>query len=179
VRLKEGQLKQGIDHIEQVLRRRRNVRYNQPNDFELETADSFVRTFDDITRAAFGVMLIISSVAFLVGGIGVTNIMLVAVTERTREIGIRKAIGARRRDIIWQFLTEAMTLTGIGGLLGVGVASGVALLIQKLVPQLSMDIPLWAVFFGVTGSVSVGLVFGMWPALRAARLDPIVALRYE
>jgi putative ABC transport system permease protein len=136
-------------------------------------------TFDDIVGAVFGVMLIISSIAFMVGGVGVMNIMLVAVTERTREIGIRKAIGARRGDIIWQFLTEAVTLTGVGGVAGLFFGWLMAITVSSLVPALNMVIPLWAAIFGFFGSVLVGIVFGLWPAVKAARLDPIAALRRE
>ena len=179
VRMREGRMKEGIDGIEQVLRRRRNVPLTKDNDFEIGTPDSFISTFDDIVGAVFGVMMIISSIAFMVGGVGVMNIMLVAVTERTREIGIRKAVGARRADIIWQFLTEAVTLTGVGGLAGLLFGWFLAWLVSTLVPALMMKIPLWAALVAFLGSVSVGLVFGMWPALKAAWMDPITALRHE
>lgn len=179
VRMREGRMKEGIDGIEQVLRRRRNVPLAKDNDFEIGTPDSFISTFDDIVGAVFGVMMIISSIAFMVGGVGVMNIMLVAVTERTREIGIRKAVGARRSDIVWQFLTEAVTLTGVGGLAGLLFGWFLAWLVSTLVPALMMKIPLWAALAAFLGSVSVGLVFGMWPALKAAWMDPITALRHE
>lgn len=179
VRMREGEMKEGIQGIEQVLRRRRNVSIDKDNDFEIGTPESFISTFDDIVGAVFGVMLIISSIAFMVGGVGVMNIMLVAVTERTREIGIRKAVGARRSDIIWQFLTEAVTLTGVGGLAGLLFGWLMGITVSSLVPSLKMDIPLWAGLFGFFGSVTVGLVFGLWPAIKAARLDPIAALRHE
>jgi len=179
VRMREGRMKEGIDGIEQVLRRRRNVPLNSENNFEIGTPDSFISTFDDIVGAVFGVMLIISSIAFMVGGVGVMNIMLVAVTERTREIGIRKAVGARRADIIWQFLTEAVTLTGAGGVAGLLFGWLMAWTVSTLVPSLMMKIPLWAAAFGFFGSVAVGIIFGLWPAVKAARLDPITALRHE
>lgn len=179
VRMREGQMKEGIDGIEQVLRRRREVALVKDNDFEIGTPDSFISTFDDIVGAVFGVMMIISSIAFMVGGVGVMNIMLVAVTERTREIGIRKAVGARRADIVWQFLTEAVTLTGVGGLAGLLFGWFLAWLVSTLVPALLMRIPLWAALVAFLGSVSVGLIFGMWPALKAAWMDPITALRHE
>ena len=172
-------MKAGIQGIEQVLRRRRHVSIDKENDFEIGTPDSFISTFDDIVGAVFGVMIIISSIAFMVGGVGVMNIMLVAVTERTREIGIRKAVGARRADIIWQFLTEAVTLTGIGGLAGLFFGWLLGVVVSALVPALSMSIPLWAAAFGFFGSVAVGIVFGLWPAIKAASLDPITALRHE
>lgn len=179
VRMREGEMKEGIAGIEQVLRRRRNVSIDKDNDFEIGTPDSFISTFDDIVGAVFGVMIIISSIAFMVGGVGVMNIMLVAVTERTREIGIRKAVGARRSDIIWQFLTEAVTLTGIGGLAGLFFGWLLGVIVSTLVPALTMAIPLWAAAFGFFGSVTVGVVFGLWPAIKAASLDPITALRHE
>ena len=179
VRMREGMMKEGIEGIEQVLRRRRNVPLYAENNFEIGTPDSFISTFDDIVGAVFGVMLIISSIAFMVGGVGVMNIMLVAVTERTREIGIRKAVGARRADIIWQFLTEAVTLTGAGGVAGLVFGWLMAWTVSTLVPSLMMKIPLWAAAFGFFGSVAVGIIFGLWPAVKAARLDPITALRHE
>jgi putative ABC transport system permease protein len=179
VRMKEGRMKEGIEQIEQVLRRERNVPLTADNDFEIATPDSFIRTFDDILGGVFIVMLAISSIAFAVGGVGVMNIMLVAVTERTKEIGIRKAVGARRADIIWQFLTEAVALTGTGGLAGLGFGWFMAWAVTSLLPDLTMTIPLWAAALGFLGSVFVGVVFGLWPAVKAARLDPITALRHE
>jgi putative ABC transport system permease protein len=115
----------------------------------------------------------------MVGGIGVMNIMLVSVTERTREIGVRKAIGARRSDITWQFLLEAMTLTGVGGVMGILAGYSVSFLIRSFVPSLPSTVPGWSVAAGLVVSVSIGLFFGLWPAVKASRLDPIVALRYE
>jgi putative ABC transport system permease protein len=179
VRMREGRMQEGIQSIEQVLRRRRNIALSQDNNFEIGTPESFISTFDDIVRLVFVVMIIMSMVAFIVGGVGVMNIMLVAVTERTKEIGIRKAVGAKRSDIIWQFLTEAITLTGLGGVAGLLIGWGLAKLVSLLVPALYMVIPLWAAAFGFFGSVTVGLVFGLWPAMKAARLDPITALRHE
>jgi putative ABC transport system permease protein len=179
VRVHEGRMREGMEQVEQVLRRRRNVPLKADNNFEIGTADSFISTFDDITGAVFVVMLALSSVAFIVGGVGVTNIMLVGVTERTREIGIRKAVGARRADITWQFLTEAVALTGSGGLAGLLFGWLISLAVTALIPSLAMKIPFWAGALGFFGSLSVGLVFGIWPAVKAARLDPIVALRYE
>ena len=121
----------------------------------------------------------IASVSLIVGGIGIMNIMLVSVTERTQEIGIRKALGARRRDITNQFLFEAMTLTFLGGMLGVTLAVGTSKLIMLLIPSIPASVPMWAVTSGITVSVGVGLIFGVWPARKAARLDPIECLRYE
>ena len=179
VQMREGRMKEGVEELEKVLRRQRKVPLFADNDFEIGTAEMFISTFDDITRAVFGVTLVISSIAFMVGGVGVMNIMLVAVTERTREIGVRKAIGARRADIVWQFLTEAVTLTCAGGLGGLAVGWLLCALVQAISSSLTMKVPLWAAVLSFLGSVSVGVVFGMWPALKAARLDPITALRHE
>jgi putative ABC transport system permease protein len=120
-----------------------------------------------------------SSIGLLVGGIGVMNIMLVSVTERTREIGIRKAIGARRSDIVMQFLTEAVVLTGLGGALGILIGWLISLIVHAAMPSLPTAVPAWAVMSGIGVSVGIGLFFGIWPASKAARLDPVDALRYE
>ena len=164
---------------EEILRRRRQVKFGDPNNFDIKTADKFIEQFDSITAMVGLIAIAISSLGLLVGGIGVMNIMLVSVTERTQEIGIRKALGARRRDITNQFLFEAMTLTFLGGMLGVTLAVGTSKLIMLLIPSIPASVPMWAVTSGITVSVGVGLIFGVWPARKAARLDPIECLRYE
>jgi len=179
IRARSGQLNDALTQSEDILRRRRNVKFGAPDDFDIKTADNFVKQFDSIFAMVGLVAIAISSLGLLVGGIGVMNIMLVSVTERTQEIGIRKALGARRRDIVNQFLFEAMTLTFLGGMLGVTLAIGASKLIMVLVPSLPASIPMWAVTTGVTVSVGVGLIFGVWPARKASRLDPIECLRYE
>lgn len=176
---RQGQMHDAQEQISELLRRRRGVKWNEENDFEVGTADSIIESFDQIIFATVAVMFALSTVAFMVGGVGVMNIMLVSVKERTAEIGIRKAIGARRRDIIWQFLTEAMLLTGVGGLCGILFSSLVVTGLNKVMPSLPASTPLWGQMAGFCGSVGVGLVFGIWPALKASRLDPIAALRYE
>jgi putative ABC transport system permease protein len=170
---------QAIDQIEEALRRRRGVPPNKESDFSIFTQDSFTDLWNQISSGIFTVMLAISSVALLVGGVGVMNIMLVSVTERTREIGIRKAIGATRRDILTQFLFEAMTLTAIGGVLGILTGAGVTILIRTLAPFLPAAMSAFWVGMGFLTSVGTGLIFGIYPAYRAAILSPIEALRYE
>jgi putative ABC transport system permease protein len=171
-----GRLDEARDQIEDLLRRRRQVPFDKPNNFGMETADSIVQTFRSIMAGVALAMIAISSVGLMVGGIGVMNIMLVSVTERTREIGVRKAIGARRRDILIQFLIEAVTLTGFGGVMGLLIGWAGTLIIRLFLPSY---VPVWAPVAGVAASVAIGLVFGLWPAWKAARLDPIEALRYE
>ena len=167
------------DEIEGLLRRRRHVKPSEPDNFGIATAESIITDFRQIINTVGLVMVVISSIGLLVGGIGVMDIMLVSVTERTREIGVRKAVGARQRDIAWQFILEAITLTGIGGLIGIALGWLLSLTIRTLVPGLPSTVPLWSVMAGFLVSTSVGLFFGIWPAMKAARLDPIAALRYE
>jgi putative ABC transport system permease protein len=179
IKARTGMLGEGLDQVEQILRRQRGVKYNEPNNFSLTTASKIIEQFDGITMSLGLVAIGISAISLLVGGIGVMNIMLVSVTERTREIGIRKAIGARKRDIVRQFLFEAMTLTSLGGVIGVILAILASYVLMFFVPQLPASIPLWAVVSGMAVSILVGLVFGVWPAKKAANLDPIECLRYE
>jgi len=176
---REGRLDRAVDQARGLLRQRRSVPFNKPDDFSIATADSLVEQFHAITGAVALVMVVLSSIGLMVGGIGVMNIMLVSVTERTREIGVRKALGARRLDIVWQFLLEAMTLTAGGGLVGIAVGVAISAVIRWLVPSLPSTVPLWSVAAGLAVSTSVGLFFGLWPAVKASRMDPVVALRYE
>ncbi|MFB3922964.1 MAG: ABC transporter permease [Terriglobia bacterium] len=174
-----GEMDQAQDQIRGLLRRRRQVKLSDPDNFGMATAESLVGEFRQIISTVALVMVVISSIGLLVGGIGVMDIMLVSVTERTREIGVRKAVGARQRDIAWQFLLEAVVLTGSGGLLGIVAGWTLSFLIRVLVPSLPSTVPLWSVVTGLVVATSIGLFFGLWPALKAARLDPIAALRYE
>ena len=179
IRGRSGQVGEALTQAEDILRRRRQVKFGEPNNFDIKTADKFIEQFDSITARVGLIAIAISSLGLLVGGIGVMNIMLVSVTERTKEIGVRKAMGARRRDIVRQFLFEAMMLTFLGGALGVLLAVGASRLVMLLVPSLPASIPAWAVITGLTVSIGVGLIFGVWPARKASRLDPIECLRYE
>jgi putative ABC transport system permease protein len=169
---------EAIDQVTEVMRRQRGLRYNEPDDFAVFTQENLLEVYERLTQAVWLVMIVISSIGLLVGGVGVMNIMLVSVTERTREIGIRKAVGARRSSILWQFLIEAMALSGLGGILGILVGLGVGQLISSLT-ILPAGVSLFWVITAFVFSVGVALVFGMYPALRASRLDPIESLRYE
>jgi putative ABC transport system permease protein len=174
-----GQVDVAEDEIRGVLRQRRQVPYDKPDTFGQSSSQEIADQFRQITSSIAELIVAVSSIGLLIGGVGVMNIMLMSVTQRTREIGVRKAIGARRRDVIWQFLTEAVVLTGAGGVIGVLLGGGISLLINLAVPTLPSSIPLWAVVLAVGVSMSVGLFFGMYPAIKAARLDPVEALRYE
>ena len=179
IRMREGQLRKGIERVEQVLRQRRNLPLSIENDFAVGTPELFIGTFDDLAESVKLAMLAISSISFIVGGVGVMNIMLVAVTERAREIGLRRAVGARRADIIWQFLIEAVVVSASGGILGLLVGWIIAVAVSTVANDLSLSIPIWASAFGLFGSLAVGLIFGLWPAVKAACLNPVVALHCE
>jgi len=174
-----GKMDAAKDEITELLRRRRHVKPADADNFGISSAESLISEFRGVISTVALVMVVVSSIGLLVGGIGVMNIMLMSVTERTREIGVRKAVGARRSDITWQFLLEAMTVTGAGGLIGILLGWLISLTIRTLVPGLPSTVPVWAVVAGFTVATSVGLFFGLWPALKASKLDPISALRYE
>ena len=171
-------LSQAVDQATEVLRRRRKVPFNGKNNFSIQTSEQQVEEFHSIMMMTYLATIVLSGIGLLIGGVGVMNIMLVSVTERTREIGIRKAIGAKSKDITWQFLLEAMTLTGSGGLIALVLVNGLVILIRLALKWQGM-VPLWAAATGIIVSISVGLIFGVWPAMKAAKLDPVEALRYE
>jgi putative ABC transport system permease protein len=173
-----GKVDEAVDEARGALRRLRKVPFNKPDTFSITTQIQEEEQFNQIIGGVALVLVVLSSIGLLIGGVGVMNIMLVSVTERTREIGVRKAIGARSRDITWQFLFEAMTLTGAGGVMGVLFFSGLVMLVPY-VSSMKATVPMWAAVVGICVSVGVGLVFGVWPAMKASRLDPIEALRYE
>jgi len=173
-----AQVERATEEVREILRRQRKLKFAHKDTFMMFTQDTLTNLYNQLTGGIYLVMIAISSIGLVVGGVGVMNIMLVSVTERTREIGVRKALGARKRDILWQFLTEAMTLTGAGGVLGILIGAGVAWLVDKFSPFPAVMQPAWVVIAFLT-SVVVGLTFGLWPAAKAARLDPIEALRYE
>jgi putative ABC transport system permease protein len=179
IKSRSGMVNEALTQSEEILRRRRHVNFGDPNNFDIKTADKFIEQFDSITAMVGLIAIAISSLGLLVGGIGVMNIMLVSVTERTKEIGVRKAIGARRKDIVRQFLFEAMMLTFLGGAVGVLLSIGISRLLILIFPSMPATIPTWAVVSGLTVSIGVGLIFGVWPARKASRLDPIECLRYE
>ena len=171
-------VKSAMDEIRDILRRRRRVPTGAPDNFGISSQDSLLDVYNQLTGATALVLTSISFVALMIGGIGVMNIMLVSVTERTKEIGVRKAVGATRLNILSQFLIEAVVLTAIGGLAGLAVGEVASLLMNKYSP-LPAYVPLWAIAVGVGISAAVGIIFGLWPAWKAARLDPIEALRWE
>jgi putative ABC transport system permease protein len=176
--IKHEYLEDAIEQIINLLRSRRKVPFGKPNDFAVYTQDTIVDLYNQLTGAAYLVMVVISSIGLLVGGIGVMNIMLVSVKERTREIGIRKAIGACSGDILKQFLIEAVFLTATGGVIGLLIGFGIAQLVKAATP-LPASVTGWSVILGLLVSISVGIFFGIFPAQKAAKMDPIVSLRYE
>lgn len=179
IQAKDGRLREAAEDIEGILRQRREVPFGEPSNFDVKTADQFIEQFDGIIGGVGLAAIAISCLGLLVGGIGVMNIMLVSVTERTKEIGVRKAVGATKGAIVMQFLLEAMALTFFGGIIGVLSAIGISNLIMLLIPSLPASVPTWAVILGLVVSVGTGLVFGVLPARKASKLDPIECLRYE
>jgi putative ABC transport system permease protein len=175
----QDDLPRAIDQIQALLRTRRGVPPNKDDDFSISTQDTFTDLWRQISGGIFTVMLAISSIALIVGGVGVMNIMLVSVTERTREIGVRKAIGATQRNILMQFLFEAMVLTALGGMIGILAGGAIAVIIRTLAPFLPATVSMLWVAIGFGTAVGTGLIFGLYPAYRAAILSPIEALRYE
>ena len=169
---------QAIADIERVMRIRHGLRLDQPNDFDIVTQDAFLALWDRISQATMFALVVISSIALMVGGIGVMAIMSISVTERTREIGVRKALGARRAEILFQFLMEAAVLTLIGGVLGVALGAAVGGVVH-VAAGLPVSLPWWSFALGLGFSAAIGIFFGMYPAVKASRLDPIEALRYE
>ena len=169
---------QALDEVETIMRIRHRLSLDQESDFDLVTQDAALAIWDQFSRATFLTLVVISSIALMVGGIGVMAIMTISVTERTREIGVRKALGARRRDVLLQFLVEAIVLTLVGGVLGIVCGSGIGVTVN-LLTGFPISLPWWSFALGIGVSASIGIFFGMVPAVRASRLDPIEALRYE
>jgi putative ABC transport system permease protein len=167
-----------MDEVQRIMRVRHGLKLDQPDDFDMFTQDSILKLYERVSQAVLFALVVISSIALMVGGIGVMAIMSISVTERTREIGVRKALGARRVEILFQFLMEASFLTSLGGVLGIALGSGIGLLIH-LVSGFPVSLPWWSFAIGLGFSAAVGLFFGMYPAFKASRLDPIEALRYE
>ena len=186
VSIVEGSVAQAQEEIIASMRASRRLQPSQPNTFSILTGNTLLKTFDQVTAGFFLIMLALSSVGLVVGGVGVVAIMMISVTERTREIGVRKALGATRREVLFQFLVEAATLTLLGGAAGLVWGEGIAWLVRRFTPvhagsrrftPIPAEVPLWSV--AVVASVVTGIFFGLYPANRAARLDPVEALRHE
>jgi putative ABC transport system permease protein len=175
---REGMRDAAMQEVESIIRIRHNLKLEQPDDFDLATQDAVLKVWDQVSQATFLTLVVISSIALMVGGIGVMAIMMISVTERTREIGVRKALGARRREILWQFLVEAVFLTSAGGLIGILLGSAIGVSVHAL-SGFPVSLPWWSFAIGIGFSASVGIFFGLFPAFKASRLDPIEALRYE
>ncbi len=169
---------EAIDEVTALMRQRHELRPATDNDFAVITQDKIYNTYNQVFGMFFLVMIVLSAIGLLVGGVGVVAIMMISVTERTREIGVRKALGATRATILWQFLVEAVTLTGIGATIGLIVGILLALLVRKATP-IPTSVPVWAALLALASSAVTGVLFGLLPAARAARLDPVEALRYE
>jgi len=166
------------EEVQEIMRVRHGLRVDEPNDFDLMSQDAAVEVWEQVSQATYLALIVISSIALMVGGIGVMAIMTISVTERTREIGLRKALGARRKEILFQFLAEAAVLTSVGGVIGIALGSAIGLTIN-LASGFPVSLPWWSFAMGIGFSATIGIVFGMVPAVRASRLDPIEALRYE
>jgi putative ABC transport system permease protein len=175
---REGMRDSAMAEVEAIMRIRHNLKLDEANDFDLATQDAVLKVWDQISRATFLGLVVISSIALMVGGIGVMAIMMISVTDRTREIGVRKALGARRREILWQFLVEAAFLTSAGGIIGIILGSSIGLAVHYFA-KFPVSLPWWSFAIGIGFSASVGIFFGLYPAFKASRLDPIEALRYE
>jgi putative ABC transport system permease protein len=171
-------ISRAIDQVTGRMRALRGLGPGDENNFDIVTQESMMEVWNQLTAALFAAMFALSSVGLMVGGIGVIAVMVVSVTERTREIGIRKAMGATRRDILWQFLVEAVTLTTIGGVTGLGIGGLIAWLVNSFTPMPAV-IPLWSIILAIAAAALTGIVFGLFPAVRASRLDPVASLRYE
>ncbi len=169
---------QSMDEVVATLRSLRGLKPGQDNNFSIVTQDKLLDSWNKVTGMFFLVMLVLSSIALMVGGVGVVAIMMISVTERTREIGVRKALGATRRAILWQFLVEAATLTLVGGAAGM-LAGGLVAWLLSLVTPIPAHVPVWSIVAALTASALTGIGFGLYPASRASRLDPVEALRYE